>query len=104
MTRPQLCFQSEKNGRFRLLRASCPGVVGRYDHLAASAELLFRQADKANDVVSYIPSCRSIIGLPRNTVVSPPVGTDGKGQRINYLDQATLDRGLELPEVGGMPH
>src|SRR5215510_5085492 len=59
----------------------------------------------------------TIIGLPRTTVVPPAttrVGTDGQGQRVNHLDRvggmpshldhATLDSGLELPEVGGLPH
>ena len=59
----------------------------------------------------------AIIGLPWKTVVpSPPtrVGTDGQGQRVNHLDrvgglaahldEAPLERGLELTEGGGLPH
>ena len=75
------------------------------------------QAEFEAVVMQLFRGTVAIIGLPRKTVVPPPttrVGTDGQGQRVNHLDrvgglpahldQATLDRGLELPEVGGLPH
>src|SRR5262245_12753597 len=59
----------------------------------------------------------AIIGLPRKAAVPPPttcVGTDGERQRVNHLhgvcsmpahlDEAPLNSGLELPEVGSLPH
>src|SRR5919109_2504730 len=59
----------------------------------------------------------TIVGLSRTAAVPPPtprVGADGQRQRVNHrhrvgrmlahLDEAPLDRGLELPEIGGLPH
>jgi hypothetical protein len=48
----------DKNGRFRLLEARCPGVFGHHKPLAALGSFLFGQVEKANDVFSPVQSCR----------------------------------------------
>src|SRR5215510_4964470 len=75
------------------------------------------QAEFETIVMQLFRSTVAIIGLPRKAAVSPPtprVGTDGQRQRVNHLhrvgrmlaplDEAPLESGLELPEVGGLPH
>src|SRR5438445_10392968 len=75
------------------------------------------QAEFEAIVMQLFRGTVAIISLPRKTVVPPSttrVGTDWQGQRVNHLDRvggmpapldhATLDSGLELPEVGSLPY